>query len=98
MWAIFTAPRILGFDLGRTGLIGRGPDSPAIGSILRVCGGLDIPGLGPDSLDLGVRILRAGVRILRVFGYFWVDKSNWGRSLVVVLGRGLIVIIKSYLH
>ena len=37
MWAIFAAPRILGFDLGRTGLTGRGPDSPAIGS--------DTPGL-----------------------------------------------------
>jgi len=37
LWAIFAAPRILGFDLGRTGLTGRGPDSPAIGS--------DTPGL-----------------------------------------------------
>ena len=37
MWAIFAAPRILGFDLGRIGLTGRGPDSPAIG--------LDTPGL-----------------------------------------------------
>ena len=37
MWAIFAAPRILGFDLGRIGLTGRGPDSPAID--------LDTPGL-----------------------------------------------------
>ena len=58
----------------------------------------ETPGIDPKTPDLGVRILRAGVRILRVFGYFWVDKSNWGRSLVVVLGRWLIVIIKSYLH
>ena len=58
----------------------------------------ETPGIDPETPDLGVRILRAGVRILWVFGYFWVDKSNWGRSLVVVLGRGLIVIIKSYLH
>ena len=53
----------------------------------------ETPGIDPETPDLGVRILRAGVRILRVFGYFWVDKSNWGRSLVVVLGRWLIVII-----
>ena len=37
MWAIFAAPRILGFDLGRIDLTGRGPDSPSIGS--------DTPGL-----------------------------------------------------
>ena len=49
------------------------------------------PSIGPETPDLGVRILR-------VFGYFWVDKSNWGISLVVVFGRWLIVIIKSYLH
>ena len=36
--------------------------------ILRVCGDLDIPELGPDSQDLGVRILREYVRILRIFG------------------------------
>ena len=51
----------------------------------------ETPGIDPKTSDLGVRILR-------VFGYFWVDKSNWDRSLVVVLGRWLIVIIKSYLH
>ena len=37
MWAIFAAPRIPAFGLGLTGLTGRGPDSPAIGS--------DTPGL-----------------------------------------------------
>ena len=36
--------------------------------ILRVCGDLDIPELGPDSPDLGVRILREYVRILWIFG------------------------------
>ena len=35
--------------------------------ILRVCGDLDIPELGPDSPDLGVRILREYVWILRIF-------------------------------
>ena len=59
MWAIFAAPRIPAFGLGWTGLTGRGPDSPAIGS--------DTPGLwwfrhsefrsSPDTPDLGVRIL-----------------------------------------
>ena len=36
--------------------------------ILRVCGDLDVPELGPDSPDLGVQILREYVRILRIFG------------------------------
>ena len=35
--------------------------------ILRVCGDLDIPELGPDSPDLGVRILREYIWILRIF-------------------------------
>ena len=45
MWAIFAAPRIPAFGLGWTGLTGRGPDSPAIGS--------DTPGLGPENSGLG---------------------------------------------
>ena len=36
--------------------------------ILRVCGDLDIPELGPDSPDLGVRILREYIRILQIYG------------------------------
>ena len=77
-----------------------GPETPGISPdtlwIFNIPG--TTPGIDPETPDLGVRILRVGVRILRVFEYFWVDKSNWGRFLVVVLGRGLIVILKSYLH
>ena len=49
--------RLAGLTGAWTGMTGRGPDSPAICSILRVCGGLDTPGLGPNSPGLGVRIL-----------------------------------------
>ena len=84
MRAIFAAPRILGFDLGRIGLTGRGPDSPAIG--------LDTPGLwwfrhsGFRSRYSGLGSPDTPSRCPDTPG-FWVDKSNWGRSLVVVLGR-----------
>jgi len=49
-------------------LTGRGRTVRPLDRILRVCGDLDIPELGPDSPDLGVRILREYVRILRIFG------------------------------
>ena len=65
---IFAAPRIPTFGLGWTGLTGRGRTVRPLDRILRVCGSLDIPGLGPDSPDLGVQILREYVRILRIFG------------------------------
>jgi len=32
-------------------------------------GDLNIPGIGPDSPDLGVRILRLYVQVLRIFGF-----------------------------
>ena len=89
MWAIFAAPRILGLiwagPVGETGLTGRGPDSSAIG--------LDTPGLWwsrhygfrPGNSELGSPDTPS--RCPDTPG-FWV----------VVLGRGLIVIIKLYLH
>ena len=68
MWAIFAAPRIPAFGLGWTGLTGRGRIVRPLDRILRVCGDLDVPELGPDSPDLGVQILREYVRILRILG------------------------------
>ena len=56
------------FGLGRTGLTGRGPDSPAICPDTPGSWGLGIPGMVPDSPDSGVRILRVYARILRIFG------------------------------
>ena len=46
---------ILGF--GPVPLTGRGPDSPANDSDTPGLWWLDIPGLGPETPDLGVRIL-----------------------------------------
>ena len=39
-------------------MTGRGRTVRPLDRILRVCGDLDVPELGPDSPDLGVRILQ----------------------------------------